>query len=258
LEEKAYRDTWGKGLNSYLQMMDERLILMRDLLAENGSIYVHLDWHVGHYVKVMMDEIFGAENFRNEIVWWYKSSVHPQKDFQRFHDVILRYSKTDSYIYNMQYDPYSKATIRRFDKVDGEGKRYKEVMKRGKRFIVYMKDQGLPAGDVWDLPFVIGTSQENLPFPTQKPEALLKRIILASSNPGDLVADFFCGSGTTLAVAEKLGRRWIGCDLSKFAIQGTRKRLLNIHNSHDLLSEKKTKRKYGRFVRLFQILQCGL
>lgn len=99
---------------------------------------------------------------------------------------------------------------------------------------------------------------ELLAFDTQKPEALLKRIILASSNPGDIVADFFCGSGTTLAVAEKLGRRWIGCDLSKFAIQVTRKRLLNIHNSHDLLSEKKTKRKYGRFVRLFQILQCGL
>ncbi len=254
IEERAYRDTWSGGIASYLKYMYERLVLMRELLAENGSIYVHLDWHVGHYVKVMMDEIFGYENFRNEIVWWYKSSVHPQKDFQRFHDVILRYSKTDSYIYNTQYDPYSKATIRRFDRVDDEGKRYKEVMKRGERFIVYMKDQGLPAGDVWDLPFVIGTSQENLAFQTQKPEALLKRIILASSNPGDIVADFFCGSGTTLAVAEKLGRRWIGCDLSKFAIQVTRKRLLDIHNSKDLQNEGK---KYDNPARPFELWNIG-
>ena len=238
IEERAYKDTWGGGIASYLKYMYERLVLMRELLAENGSIYVHLDWHVGHYVKCMMDEIFGYENFRNEIVWKYKSSAPPKNDFQRNHDIILRYSKSDNYFYNTQYDSYTESTIKRFDKVDKKGKRYKMVTKGKEQFIVYMKDKGTPADDVWYYQIIVGGASESLNFVTQKPETLLKRIILASSNPGDIVADFFCGSGTTLAVAEKLGRRWLGSDLSKFAIHVTRKRLLDIHNSKDLIERE--------------------
>jgi len=228
IEERAYKDTWSGGIASYLRYMYERLVLMRELLAENGSIYVHLDWHVGHYVKVMMDEIFGYENFRNEIVWCYAGGGIPRNEYPRQHDVILFYTKSKEWIFNTQYRPYTPGTIQR-----GRTK------VKGKYAEIGLRKEGTPVNDWWsDISLVTSpTDYENLFFDTQKPEALLKRIILASSNPGDIVADFFCGSGTTLAVAEKLGRRWIGCDLSKFAIQVTRKRLLDIHNSKDLMEE---------------------
>ena len=244
IEEKAYRDTWGKGLDSYLQMMYERLVLMKELLAENGSIYVHLDWHVGHYVKVMMDEIFGNENMVNEVIWFYKTGGVPEKKgFSKKHDVLLLYSKSESPTFNpikeksylMHKYGFSNIEIKK----NAEGY-YTEIFAR----------------DVWDIPALRGNQPERIEFDTQKPEALLKRIILASSNPGDIVADFFCGSGTTLAVAEKLGRRWIGCDLSRYAIHLTRKRLLEIENSKDLMYEK-AKRKYGRKARPFEILNLG-
>jgi len=227
IEEKAYRDTWGKGLDSYLQMMYERLILMKELLAENGSIYVHLDWHVGHYVKVMMDEIFGYENFRNEIVWHYGLGGSSAQNWPLKHDCILFYSKGNDWVYNPILVP---ATSQR------------------------MKGELKKMDNVWDIPSINNMALERVAFDTQKPEALLKRIILASSNPGDIVADFFCGSGTTLAVAEKLGRRWIGCDLSRYAIHVTRKRLLEIENSKDLENEDK---KYGKKARPFEILNLG-
>ena len=228
LEVKAYRDTWGKGMQSYLQMMYDRLVLMKELLADNGSIYVHVGDNISHYIKTLMDEIFDQDNYRNEIVWHYKSSAPPEKDFQRNHDVILRYSKTSNYILNTQFDPYSESTVKRFDKVDEEGRRYKIVTKRAEQFKVFMKKEGMPADDVWDLPIVIGTSKEWLNYQTQKPEALLERIVKASSNENDFVADFFCGSGTTGVVAEKLGRRWIMSDLGRFAIHTARKRLLDM------------------------------
>ena len=228
LEVKAYRDTWGKGMRSYLQMMYDRLVLMKELLADDGSIYVHVGDNISHYIKTLMDEVFGQDNYRNEIVWHYKSSAPPEKDFQRNHDVILRYSKTDNYIYNTQFNPYSESTIRRFDKIDENGKRYKIVTKRSEQFKVYMREEGMPADDVWDSPIVIGTSKEWLNYQTQKPEALLERVIKASSNENDIVADFFAGSGTTGAVAEKLGRRWIMSDLGRFAIHTSRKRLLDM------------------------------
>ena len=222
---------------------------MRELLAENGSIYVHLDWHVGHYVKVMMDEIFGYENCRNEIVWCYTGPSRQTKDFPDKHDVILRYSKSDDYFFNMgmirlRYKKSSLATGRTTLTGRANEEYLLELDKRGK----------LPEdwwADVATIGYVHG---EILDFQTQKPEALLKRIILASSNPGDLVADFFCGSGTTLAVAEKLGRRWLGCDLSKFAIQVTRKRLLDIHNSKDLQNDGK---QYGKPARPFELWNIG-
>jgi len=234
IEERAYKDTWSGGIASYLQYMYERLVLMRELLAETGSIYVHLDWHVGHYVKVMMDEIFGYDNFRNEIVWRYRRWNIESKIFNRCHDIILWYSKTSSYIFNQMYEPKSP-------KSSAQGLAWKSVFdEKGKRHSILTGEptKGVPMADVWEISMINPIGEERLAFDTQKPEALLKRIILASSNPGDIVADFFCGSGTTLVVAEKLGRRWIGCDLSKFAIQVTRKRLLDIHNSKDLSEDE--------------------
>lgn len=233
IELKAYRDTWGRGTSSYLQMMYDRLVLMKDLLSPSGSIYVHLDAHVGHYVKVMMDEILGRENFRREIIWdiqvlsGFKTKA---QNWVRGHDTILFYTKSDEFVFNKQSVPHRQEYIDRFDKVDKDGRKYFDG--RGERR--YLDDaikKGKAVGDVWSdiMSFQqIPTAQERLPFPTQKPEKLLERIISASSNEGDLVADFFCGSGTTLAVAERLGRRWIGCDLSRFAMHITRKRLLEI------------------------------
>jgi len=225
IEERAYKDTWSGGIASYLIYMYERLVLMRDLLAENGSIYVHLDWHVGHYVKVMMDEIFGYKNFRNEVVWRYRRWPAISNDFQKMHDVILKYSKTENVIWNQLYEELSESSIRQW-----KGKvRVDRTSERGTRFSETFDEEspGVQMSDVWEISQITAPFGEYLNFDTQKPEALLKRGILASSNPGDIVADFFCGSGTTLAVAEKLGRRWIGSDLSKFGIQVTRKRLLD-------------------------------
>lgn len=249
IEERAYRDTWSGGIASYLKYMYERLVLMRELLAENGSIYVHLDWHVGHYVKVMMDEIFGYENFVNEIVWSYRTGGASVRNWSQKHDTILFYSKTDKYTFNTQKEKaYTKSKSRKAGVIDyggGEAEFFED------EYGVY---NWVIARDVWDIPYINSQAYERLAFDTQKPEALLKRIILASSNPGDIVADFFCGSGTTLAVAEKLGRRWIGSDLSKFAIQVTRKRLLDIHNSKDLQNEGK---KYDNPARPFELLNIG-
>ncbi len=244
IEERAYRDTWSGGIASYLKYMYERLVLMRELLAENGSIYVHLDWHVGHYVKVMMDEIFGYENFRNELIWCYTGPSRQTNDFPDKHDVILRYSKTNTYLFN-QNDIRISYVKRDTGKTSGIFK---------KRAI--LNEEGKIPEDWWiDItPVARLHATELLGFSTQKPEALLKRIILASSNPGDIIADFFCGSGTTVAVAEKLGRRWIGCDLSKFAIQVTRKRLLDIHNSKDLQIDK---RLYEKPARPFELWNIG-
>jgi adenine-specific DNA-methyltransferase len=304
IEERAYKDTWSGGIASYLKYMYERLVLMRELLAENGAIYVHLDWHVGHYVKVMMDEIFGYENFRNEVVWRRAYSHNDGNKFGRIHDSLLWYSKTKDYTWNRVFIPYDKKYIEKnYPHIDEKtGKRYRsvsmnaagsgppryfgknllspppgthwrwsqerinEALEQGiiyftksgvPRYKQFLEDiEGLTVQDLWiDFMAVSSQSDELLSFDTQKPEALLKRIILASSNPGDIVADFFCGSGTTLAVAEKLGRRWIGSDLSKFAIQVTRKRLLDIYNSKDLQNENNEK--YDKPARPFELWNIG-
>ena len=238
IEMKAYRDTWGQGLASYLQMMYDRLVLMRDLLAETGAIYVHLDYRVVHHIKLILDEIFGKENLVNEIIWVYTGREAPAKNrLVRKHETILFYSKTENYTFNLEYEPYDEKYVKLYFihkdedgrlfqwQPDGKGGRYKQYLDEAK---------GIPLRDWWQIKPVHGmdymkkAESEWLGFPTQKPEALLERIIKISSNEGDIVADFFCGSGTTLAVAEKLGRRWIGADLSKFAINLTRKRLLEI------------------------------
>jgi adenine specific DNA methylase Mod len=245
IEERAYKDTWSGGIASYLQYMYERLVLMRELLTENGSIYVHLDWHVGHYVKVMMDEIFGYENFRNEIVWKRMTGVkgNVKEGFPHVTDVILFYSKNKEIFFKPEYKPLDPEYVKKFYKyIDDKGRLYRKAGgSRPEHYRYYLDEsKGTPISNLWDdITNVQSGAIEYTAFTTQKPEALLKRIILASSNPGDIVADFFCGSGTTLAVAEKLGRRWIGSDLSKFAIQVSRKRLLDIHNSKDLREEEK-------------------
>jgi len=248
IEQRAYIDTWSQGIASYLKYMQERLVLIRELLADNGSIYVHLDWHVGHYVKILMDEIFGHENFINEIVWGYKTGGTGKNAFARKHDTLLFYTKSGNYVFNTQrYKSYQRKKYNFSEK-------YPELYDKQKQ----MWYHNAVCRDVWEDIFPIGTEPgniERIDFATQKPEALLKRIILASSNSGDIVADFFCGSGTAGAVAEKLGRKWIIADLSKFAIQVTRKRLLDIHHSKDLLDEKKEE--YGKPARPFEILNVG-
>lgn len=229
IEEKAYRDTWSTWpkLDSYLQTMYERLVLMRDLLSDTGSIYVHLDWHVGHYVKLIMDEIFGQDSFHNEVIWRYRRWPAKTRSFQKMHDLLFVYVKSpdDSHIFNQLYEELAPSTLETW----GTKKQVADFSTgRRKPSQLDAETSGAPMADVWDIGIIAPISHERLGFETQKPEALLERIIKASSNKGALVADFFCGSGTTMAVAERLGRRWIGCDLSRYAINVTRKRMLNI------------------------------
>ncbi len=232
LEQKAYRDTWGRGLDSYLEWFYETAVFFRELLADDGSIYVHLDWRLVHYIKQAMDEIFGYNCFQREIIWTlsgvagYKSLV---KSFVRGHDTILYYSKNKHVVFNKKYLPYNEAQLKRFTKADKDGRKYKPITKTKKIYLDEAK--GVPISDVWtDIASfqTVVNSPEITGYPTQKPEKLLERIISASTNKGDLVLDCFIGSGTTAAVAEKLGRRWIACDLGRFAIHTTRKRLLQI------------------------------
>ncbi len=241
LEEIAYRDTWGKGADSFISMIYERLVLMRDLLAEDGSIYVHCDYRVSSYIRLALDEIFGKENIRNEIIWSYKSAGMSKSTFARKHNNIYYFSKNETRIFNPIYVPHDEKVLKRFQR-DEIGP-YQLV--NGKKY--YANKEGKPIEDVWEI-ILANRDGQRTDYPTQKPEALLERIIIASSNPNDLVADFFCGSGTTAAVAEKLGRKWIVCDLGKFAIHTTRKRLIGVQRQ--LKSENKP-------YRAFEILNMG-
>jgi len=228
IEEKAYRDTWGKGLDSYLQMLYERLRVMHELLSEKGSIYVHCDWRVGHYVKAVLDDVFGQTNFRNEIIWHYKLGMKAKaRKFHSHHDSLFWYTKTNQFAFREVRTPLETPVRRpKVQFISSEGRARQMHDEDGKPLYHISTDELV--GTVWDILNIAPLASERLGFPTQKPEALLDRIIGACSNEDDLVADFFCGSGTTMAVAEKLGRRWIGCDLSRYAIQVTRKRLLDI------------------------------
>lgn len=254
----AYNDSW-KSVNDYLDFLRPRLFWMRELLSDKGSIYVHLDWHVGHYVKIMMDEIFGKENFVNEVVWQYDGPQSPSPiKFATKHDTLLRYSKNSKIVraYELYYfkeeafDPkkykvddegnfyytipkgdYSSDSI---DRLNNEGKiiwtksgtaRIKKIVEVSSDKTKMLKKKKIP--DVWHITSLglAAKSKENLGYATQKPEALLERIIKASSNEDSIVADFFAGSGTTGAVAEKLGRRWIMCDSNPTAIEVIKKRM---------------------------------
>lgn len=256
IEQFAYADTWEEGTISYLKMIYPRLMLMKELLSKKGSIYVHIDWHIGAYVKIILDDIFEKDNFRNEIIWkrgTVKGAKAVGNQYARNHDMILYYSRSNDYVYHTQYLPYTEEYIKqRYTKDDNDGRgpytdqaigtRSEESLKElekdnrifvtsnGKRRVKYYLSEakGIALDDSWnDISEVNSMAKENVGYATQKPEPLLERIIKASSNEGDLVCDFFGGSGTTAAVAEKLSRRWITCDIGKPAALVMRKRFID-------------------------------
>lgn len=277
LEEIAYRDTWGKGADSFIAMIYERLVLMRDLLAEDGSIYVHCDWRVNSYIRLILDEVFGNAGYVSEIVWKsgvIKGARGKSKKFGKLVDYLFLYAKSEAYIFNNVYKDYDlKSKNNKFIHKDKDGRIYsrdtplgdyseesiKEFERRGRIYVTsnggrqlirYLDElPGLTVGELWDdINPINQIANERLDYPTQKPEALLERIIKASSNDGDLVADFFGGSGTTAAVAEKLGRKWIVGDLGKFAIHATRKRMIGV---------QRQLKAGGKNYRAFEILNLG-
>ena len=267
LEEIAYRDTWGKGADSFITMIYERLILMRDLLAEDGSIYVHCDYRVNSYIRLVLDEVFGKSNFQNEVIWGYRIQGVGKKFWARKHDSLYYYRKGDNYIFNPEKERniYSSPFIdTKIEPSKIQSLSDKNIIKinecienreslphnlKDKLFDTHYSE--VFVRDVWDCDYtkpLISGSSEYLGYPTQKPEGLFKRIINSSSNEGDLVADFFSGSGSTAAVAEKLGRKWIASDLGKFAIHTTRKRMIGVQRQ--LKAENKS-------YRAFEILNLG-
>ncbi len=274
LEEIAYRDTWGKGADSFIAMIYERIVLMRDLLVEDGSIYVHCDWRVNGFIRLVLDEIFGKENFINEIIWCYRDLGGGRNTdfYKRKHDTIFWYSKSkDPQVNEIGRGKLSDETIKVYGRHFENGKltyrKLKEVYP--KTFETRVKQGRVPENldEIWldassgkqledwwtDInPIRIRKRGAKLKeahlYPTQKPEALLERIIKTSTGEDDLVADFFCGSGTTAAVAEKLGRKWIVSDLGKFAIHTTRKRMIGVQR--ELKADSKE-------YRAFEILNLG-
>ena len=250
IEEKAYRDTWRNGTDSFIVMICERLRLMRDLLAANGTIFVHCDWRVSALIRLALDELFGRENHLNQIQWHFRRWPTPAREWQKMHNTIYVYTKCKgSHVFNKEFRERSEETRKRWGRSkivashDESGTRVPSDYGKG-------ESPGAPLDDIWDIPIIAPVANERVGFPTQKPEALLHRIIETSSNTGSLVADFFCGSGTTLAVAEKLGRRWLGCDLGRWGIHLTRKRLLGIENCKpfEVLNLGKYERQYWQGV----------
>lgn len=228
-ERVAYRDSWGGGVESYLRMMWDRLVLMRQLLSQAGSIFVQCDWRVSAFMRLMLDDVFGADRFVNEIVWYYYNKL--QGNVNRFaanHDTIFWYSRGDRFTFNAQKEKRDKP-VRQIKRAwDKERRRLVNVKGPDGR-VLYQETDERTVDDVWRISMLQPADRtQNTGYPTQKPEALLERILSAASNPGDLVADFFCGSGTTLAVAERLGRRWIGADAGRLAVHTARKRLLEV------------------------------
>ncbi|MBI5057271.1 MAG: DUF559 domain-containing protein [Nitrospirae bacterium] len=298
LEELAYRDTWGKGADSFIAMIYERLSLMRDLLAEDGSIYVHCDWRMNGYVRLIMSEIFGESNYINELTWKRADSHSDSKEkYSIVTDNIFFYSKNNDHVWHPQYIPLPEKTVDNWYKnvEENTGRKYnladcsspnprpnmmyiykgvkspvngwryslEKMQELDRKGLLYITDKtiklkryldeskGVLVSNLWqDISQIrgYGNSKETIEYPTQKPEALLERIINASSNENGIVADFFCGSGTTLAVAEKLGRKWIGSDLGKFAIHTTRKRMIGV---------QRQMKEEGKDFRAFEILNLG-
>ena len=229
IEQFAYADTWEEGTISYLKVLYPRLILMKELLSDTGSIYVQTDWHVCHYVKLIMDDIFGKDNFRNEIIWAYSTLGRPKDRFALKHDNIYWYGKSKNAFFNENEAkiPYTQQYIdSHFRDVDEKGRQCRKRFDAGK-WRIYYPDEGMIPNDVWDIPYENSMSRLRVNYATQKPEALLERIIKSTSTEGSLVCDFFGGSGTTAAVAEKLGRRWITCDIGKPAALVMRKRFID-------------------------------
>src|SRR5581483_1822998 len=259
LEEKAYRDTWGSGLDTYLEMLVPRLALIRELLSDRGSLYLHLGVQVNHVIRLALEEVFSASNIVDEIVWSYGTPsggrAAGNKLIKAHEYIIYAVKRYGSHEYNKEHLPYDAKYIEeRFTFTDETGRRYRTRGRGGgvveRQYLDESK--GVPLSTVWsDIKqtyalHLVKRAQEETGFRTQKPEALLERIIKISTRPGDLVADFFCGSGTTMAVAEKLGRRWIGCDLGRYAIHVSRKRMLGIENCRpfEVLNLGKYERRY--------------
>jgi DNA modification methylase len=213
-EEKQYSDIWTN--DEFLQFFYERIVLVRELLREGGSLYVHCDWHKEHLLRAIIDEVFGAETFANEIIWRYRRWSGKSDCYQKMHDNILFYRKHGEPTWNEQREPYSENTVHRSMSVDGTTRLEQD------------EERGVARSDVWEISYVHSQGKERTGYPTQKPEELLDLVVKASSNPGDIVFDCFMGSGTTQAVAMKLGRRFIGADINLGAIQTTTKRLLGV------------------------------
>ena len=253
LEQIAYRDTWGRGADSFISMIYERLILMRDLMHPEGSIYVHCDWRVNGFIRLALDEVFGRDAHLNELLWCYSIGGKGKNRFARKHDTIFFYSKSDSYYFDGQnadvVKPRKQNSHMRL-KTDADGREFQEKTdkKSGKVYRYYV-DEGKIPEDYWtDIEQLNWEDSERLDYPTQKPEKLMRRIIASATKEGDLVADFFCGSGTTVAVAEKLGRKWIATDLGKFGIHTTRKRLIGV---------QRELKAAGKSFRAFEVLNLG-
>ena len=248
IEQFAYADTWEQGTISYLRMMYPRLVLMKELLSDRGSIYVHIDWHVGPYLKIILDDIFTKDMMLNEIIWCYSSMCKSKNNWNRKHDNIYVYTKTSNWTFNSNnvLESYAEGYEEKFKYKDdkgyymirGKGGHMSPIHSQGDltpehekkypewTYRQYLQGGGLPK-DWWEIPFINSQAKERINYATQKPEALLERIIKASSNEGDLVCDFFGGSGTSAAVAERLGRRWITCDIGKPASLVMRKRFID-------------------------------
>ena len=215
-EVRSFKDRWEGGINVYIEWMRERVMKMYDVLKDTGSFYLHCDWHAGHYLKVMLDEIFGYHNFQNEIIWWYETGGLSKDRFSRKHDTIFFYSKSKIFTFNPQ---------------EVKEKRSDEVLRRiatGSLTATRSTGQYRHPSDVWKIPAINAMAKERLGYPTQKPEALLEKIIKANSNKNDIVLDPFCGCGTAMAVSQMLRRKWIGIDISPTAIGLIEKRIENL------------------------------
>lgn len=244
-EVRSFEDRWGGEITHYTNWMVKRLIEMHRILKPTGSIYLHCDWHASHYLKVEMDKIFGYNNFRNEIVWCYTQGGRPKDKFANKHDIIFLYGKTKNVVFNsdnikIPYELTSEKSSSSFTKIDENGKRYKEIYGSDKKKkYKYFFDDGKTPYDWWtDIHQMTGrtasSGNESLGYPTQKPEALLERIIKASSNEGDIVLDPFCGCGTSTAVAMKLNRKFIGIDISTKSVDVISSRLKKINIDYRL------------------------
>ena len=223
----ASEHTCDHSMMIYLMAMGIRLIEMKRILKPAGSIYLHCDPTASHYLKLVMDSIFGNQNFRNEIVWHYRRWTAGNRNFQRMHDVLLRYTKSDQFKFIVQYEPYGDWIKKDYTHTADDGRRWRWHTVKGKRCKVYLEDEnrGVKLNDVWQIPHLGSTAKERTGYPTQKPLALLDRIIKASSNEGDVVLDPFCGCATACVAAERLDRQWIGIDISPSAETITKLRL---------------------------------
>jgi DNA modification methylase len=235
-EVRSFRDRWAGGIDHYIAWLKERVIEMYRVLKPAGSMFLHCDWHASHYIKVdILDALFKKNNFQNEIIWSYKRYTATSKKFQNLHDTIFWYTKSNTYIFNEDREGYGENSGKRDShyKQDEDGRWYRwQKRKNQDPYKIYLSE-GRRVGDVWDIPIINASSKERIGYPTQKPTALLERIINCASNEGDLVLDPFVGGGTTLAVADRLNRKWIGIDQSVQAVKVTE---LRLHQQTDLFT----------------------